>query len=339
MTRKITIALDCMGGDNAPKSVIDGVKLASNEFKGEVKFLLFGDKSKIEDLIGKNRIKSEYEIIHTDDIVLPDEKPSIAIRKNRKSSMALAIEAVKSGEADASVSAGNTGALMALSKIILRTLPGISRPALIQLMPNTNKSCTALLDMGANIDCDYMNLCQFAVMGVSYYDALMSKEMPSVALLNIGSEETKGDDAIRDAAGFLKESKLSKNFVGFVEGNDILTGKVDVVVADGFAGNVSLKSIEGTSKVFSKFLKEMYSSNIFTKIGYLFVRNKLNKIKETLNPEKYNGAMLIGLNGISIKSHGNANGVSFYHAIKNTVSLVKSNINDKITTLINELEN
>lgn len=339
MTRKITIALDCMGGDNAPGSVVGGMKLASDEFKDEVKFLLFGDKSKIENLIRESCVKSEYDIIHTDDIVLPDEKPSIAIRRSRNSSMALAIEAVKSGEADASLSAGNTGALMALSKIILRTLPGISRPALIQLMPNTKKSCTAMLDMGANIDCDYMNLCQFAVMGVSYYDALMSKDSPSVALLNIGSEETKGDNVIREAYSFLKESKLSKNFVGFIEGNDILTGKVDVIVADGFAGNVSLKSIEGTSKVFSKFLKEMYSSSIFSKIGYLFVKKKLDRIKETLNPEKYNGAMLIGLNGISIKSHGNANETSFYHAIKNTISLVKSNVNEKITALINELEN
>ena len=340
MTKKITISLDCMGGDNAPNSVIEGMKLASQEFKDEVKFLLFGDKSKIENLINKNSILSEYEIIDTgNDIVSPDEKPSIAIRKCRKSSMALAIESVKLKNSDASISAGNTGALMALSKIILRTLPDITRPALIQLMPNTNKGCTALLDMGANIDCDYLNLCQFAVMGVAYYDALMSKEKPTVALLNVGSEETKGNDVIKEASTFLKESKLSENFTGFVEGNEILTGKVDVVVADGFAGNISLKSIEGTSKVFSKFLKEMYSSNIFTKIGYLFVRRKLNKLKQMLNPEMYNGAMLIGLNGISIKSHGNANGTAFYHAIKNTINLVKSDINSKITYLVNELEN
>lgn len=329
-----------MGGDNAPNSVIDGVRLASQEFKDEVKFLLFGDEIKIRSIINRVSIASEYEIIDTgDNTVSPNEKPSNAIRKCRKSSMALAIESVKSKIADASISAGNTGALMALSKIILRTLPDITRPALVQLMPNTNKSCTALLDMGANIDCDYLNLCQFAIMGVAYYDALVSKKNPTVALLNVGSEETKGNDVIKEAAAFLRESKLSENFIGFVEGNEILTGKVDVVVADGFAGNISLKSIEGTSKVFSKFLKDMYSDNIFTKIGYLFVKKKFDKLKKILSPEIYNGAMLIGLNGISIKSHGNANGTSFYYAIKNTINLVKSDINSKITYLVNELEN
>ena len=235
---------------------------------------MFGDKPKIETLISKKNIKSEYKIIHTDDIVSPDEKPSIAIRKCRNSSMALAVESVKSKVADASISAGNTGALMALSKIILKTLPGINRPALIQLLPNINKSCTAMLDMGANIDCDYMNLFQFAVMGVAYFDALVSKKNPTVALLNVGSEETKGGNVIKETANFLRDSKLSKNFVGFVEGNDVLAGKVDVIVADGFAGNVSLKSIEGMSRVFADLLKEMYASSIFTKIGYLFVKNK-----------------------------------------------------------------
>lgn len=337
--KKVVVSLDCMGGDNAPTSVLDGVELASNEFGDSIKFLLFGNESIIRPIIEKKSIKSEYEIIHTEDVVEPDEKPSIAIRRCRKSSMALAIESVKNGVSDASISAGNTGALMALSKIILRTLPDINRPALVQLMPNANKGCTALLDMGANIDCDYMNLVQFAIMGVSYYDALTSKQEPTIALLNIGSEETKGGDTIKEAANFLRESKLSKNFVGFVEGNDILTGKVDVIVADGFAGNVSLKSIEGTSKVFSKFLKDMYSSNIFTKIGYLFVKNKFDKLKKMLSPEIYNGAMLIGLNGVSIKSHGNANGFSFFCAIKNTVNLVRSDVNSKIINLINELDN
>lgn len=339
MIKKIVIALDCMGGDNAPKSVIDGVEIASHEFRDEIKFLLFGDKSKIERLITKKHIKSEYEIVNTTEIVFPDEKPSIAIRRCRNSSMALAIESVKSKVADASISAGNTGALMALSKIILKTLPGINRPALIQLMPNIEKGCTAFLDLGANIDCDYMNLFQFAVMGVAFFDALVSKKNPSLALLNVGSEETKGGNVIKEAASFIKDSKLGNNFVGFVEGNDVLTGKVDVIVADGFAGNVSLKSIEGTSKVFASLLKDMYSTNILTKIGYFFIRNKLNKLKKMLNPEIYNGAMLIGLNGISMKSHGNANGVAFYNAIRNTVSLIKSDINDKITYLINELEN
>ena len=336
---KITIALDCMGGDFSPNSVLDSLPIIEKEFGDKINFLLYGDKNLIESYLIKNKINySNHTIVHTDIKIDSDEKPSVALRRGKHSSMGMAIQAVKDGKAKACISAGNTGALMALSKLILRTLPDIDRPALVQLMPNRKHSCTAMLDMGANIDCDALNLYQFALMGNAYYSSVTGKESPTIGLLNIGSEDIKGNDAIREASLMLQESKLNKHFLGFVEGNDILTGKVDIVVSDGFAGNVALKSIEGVSKFFADELKGIFKSSIFTKLAFLLLMKKFKLFKEKINPAVYNGAMFVGLNGISIKSHGNADGVAFANAIKNTINLIKSDINTKIINLVKETE-
>jgi len=336
--KKITISLDCMGGDNAPLSVIEGASIVARE-NNDVYFLLHGKEEEIEKILRKHpELRKTSEIRHTESFIAGDEKPLNALRKGKNSSMRLAIESVKHGEADAVVSAGNTGALMAISKIVLRSLPSIDRPALIQLIPNQSGTATALLDMGANLECDSLNLCQFAIMGSAFYSAVMKAKNPSIGILNIGSEDMKGNDAVKNAANMLKDSSLKKNFYGFVEGNDLLKGVVDVVVTDGFSGNIALKTIEGTSKFIGLVIREGFKSSLMAKIGYLFAKRALDKAKETLNPKLYNGAMFVGLNGISVKSHGNADGFAYSNAIKNTISLIENKVNEKISTLIEESE-
>ena len=330
LENKIVIALDCMGGDNAPASVIEGIDFLDESIKKDLYFLLFGD----EDKVGKYlrmypNVKDISKFIHTDVYISGNDKPSLSIRK-RNSSMRLAVEAVKSGEASAMISAGNTGALMAISKMVLKTIVGIDRPALIQLIPNFLGTSTALLDMGANIDCDSTNLYQFALMGSAFYKAVNNFENPKVALLNVGSEEMKGNDAVKNASIMLKESSLKDNFVGYVEGDDITKGLVEVVVTDGFTGNIALKSIEGASKFFASVMKEGFTHGILSRIGYLLAANGINKAKSKIDHKRHNGAMLVGLNGIVVKSHGNAEKVSFANAIKNTVNLVKNRINENI---------
>jgi len=325
-----------MGGDNAPLSVIEGASIVAKE-NDNINFLLFGKEKEIGKILNKHpKLKEISEIRHTESFISNEEKPLIALRKGKDSSMRLAIESVKHGEADAVISAGNTGALMAISKIVLRSLPSIDRPALIQLMPNQSGSATALLDMGANIECDSLNLCQFAIMGSAFYSAVMKTARPSIGILNIGSEDMKGNDAVKNASNMLKESSLRKNFYGFVEGDDILKGVVDVVVTDGFSGNIALKAIEGASKFVALVLKEGFKSSFLAKIGYLFAKKALDRTKKLVDPKLYNGAMLVGLNGISVKSHGNSDGFAYSQAIKHTISLVEHNVNQKIADLIEE---
>lgn len=339
---KITISLDCFGGDNSPSAVIDGMALffkRNKNLKLNIKFLLFGDSNVIERELKKySRLPLCYEIVHTDKKISSDEKPSLAVRRGKDSSMWLAIESVKEKRADASISAGNTGALMAISKLLLRTLPGVDRPALIQIMPAQNNGSVSLLDLGANIDCTSENLYQFAIMGSVYYSAITGKENPRIGLLNIGSEDIKGNDVIKHASIMLKESSQKDNFYGFVEGNDIFRNVVDVVVTDGFTGNVALKTIEGTVKFVAYNIKNTVKKSILAICGLIFLIPAIRKFKKKISPENYNGALFIGLNGISMKSHGNANGVSFYYAIENTVKLVRSRINDKIISKLDEAE-
>lgn len=319
-----------MGGDNAPSCVIEGIAFLNDDIKKNLFFLLFGDENKINRYLQKYpEVKKISKLIHTEVYISSDDKPSLSIRK-RDSSIRLAIEAVKSGEAQAAISAGNTGALMAISKMVLKTIPGIDRPALIQLLPNFLGTSTALLDMGANIDCDSTNLYQFAMMGSAFYKAVNNCNNPKIAILNVGSEEMKGNDAVKNASIMLKESHLSGNFLGYVEGDDIMKGLVDVIVTDGFTGNVALKSIEGASKFFANIMKEGFSHGILSKIGYLLAMNGINKAKKKIDHKQHNGAMFIGLNGIVVKSHGNADKISFASAIKNTVNLIKNRINDEI---------
>jgi glycerol-3-phosphate acyltransferase PlsX len=227
---------------------------------------------------------------------------------------------------------------MALSKLILRPLVNVDRPALVQLMPSRNDGSVVLLDMGANIECSSENLYQFALMGSVFCSILTEKENPRIGLLNVGSEDLKGNDVVKHTAIKLKESILKDNFYGFVEGNDIFRNVVDVIVTDGFTGNIALKTIEGTTKFIAENVKMLFKRSIMSVIGYLFLIRSLKIFKKKINPENYNGAMFVGLNGISVKSHGNANGIAFYHAIENTVKLVKSNINEKIITLLNDID-
>lgn len=336
---KITISLDCLGGDNCPSAMIEGMVIFLKKHKNfNIKFLLFGDSSLIKKELQKYKdFSNYYEIIHTDKKIFSEDKPSIALRKGKNSSMWLTVESVKEKSADACISAGNTGALMAISKLLLRSLPNVDRPALIQILPTQNNGSVALLDMGANIDCTSENLYQFALMGSVFYSVINEKENPRIGLLNVGSEDLKGNDVVKHTAVMLKEGIYKDNFYGFVEGNDIFRNVVDVIVTDGFTGNVTLKTIEGTVKFMALNIKEVFKRSILAIIGYLFLFNSLKKFKKKINPENYNGALFIGLNGISVKSHGNANGKAFYYAIENTVKLVKSNINDKIIDLLNDI--
>lgn len=335
MTEKVKIALDCMGGDNAPKIIIDGAEIASKKYK-DAHFLLFGKEDLIKPLLENcSNLRTKSTIIHTDEFISPDEKPSIALRKGTNSSMRLAINAVKNQDADVAISAGNTGALMAISKIVLRPLPSIDRPAIVTSIPNQKNSGTVLLDMGANVECDSDVLFQFAVMGHAFAKAALKIQNPKIGILNIGSEDLKGNDAVRSAALMLKESDLRDSFYGYVEGNDITKGTVDVVVTDGFTGNISLKVIEGTAKMVSDILREAFSKSIISKIGYLLAKNAISCSRKKMDPRLHNGAMLVGLNGVVVKSHGGADEVGFANSISVAISLVKDKINEKIS---NELK-
>jgi len=330
VTKNLTVALDCMGGDRAPQIVIEGADLIASS-NLDIHFLLFGDSKKITPILQNCRyLKGRYTLNHTEEFVSSDEKPSIALRRGTKSSMRLAINSVKDGEADVAISAGNTGALMAMSKIVLRSLPSIDRPAIITSIPNQKKKATIMLDMGANVECDADVLFQFAVMGHAFARTTLKIENPTIGILNVGSEEAKGNDAVRGAATLLKASNLKNDFYGYVEGDDITKGTVDIVVTDGFTGNITLKAIEGTVKLVTNVIKEGFSDSIWSKIGYILASASINKAKKIMDPRMHNGAMLVGLNGVVVKSHGGTDKVGFSNAIKVAISLVKHEINEQI---------
>lgn len=317
-----------MGGDHAPKMVLKGVKIARKRYPN-VHFLLFGDETRLAPLM-KKKLRKVCTIRHTPDVVTGDAKPSQALRSGRNSSMWLAIKAVKDGEAAGVVSAGNTGALMAMAKLSLRTLPGIDRPAIATLLP-TIRGESVMLDLGANTECDANNLVDFAVMGEVFARTLLGIPSPSVGLLNIGSEDLKGTDSLRQAAAQLRSHPIdSLNFYGFVEGDDIGKGTVDVVVTDGFTGNVALKTAEGTAKLYSQFLRSAFQSSLLAKIGFLFARRALDQVRKRTDPRRYNGAMFLGLNGICVKSHGGTDAVGFANAIGVAVDLISNDLNSRI---------
>lgn len=331
MTKTYTVALDCMGGDRAPQIVIEGADLisASNQ---NIHFLLFGDSKKINPILQNCRyLKGRYTLTHTEEFISSDEKPSIALRRGTKSSMRLAINSVKENKADVVVSAGNTGALMAMSKIVLRSLPSIDRPAIITSIPNKKKKGTVMLDMGANVECSSDVLFQFAVMGHAFARAVYKIKQPTIGLLNVGSEEAKGHDNVKNAAALIRQSDLKDDFFGYVEGNDITKGTVDVVVTDGFTGNVTLKAIEGTVKLMSAIIKEGFNRSILSKLGYLLASFSINKATKGMDPRLHNGAMFVGLNGVVVKSHGGTDRVGFANAIKVAISLVENKINEQIS--------
>lgn len=336
MAKKITIAVDAMGGDHAPKMVIDGIAEARRLFP-DTKFHIFGDEVAIKSLlVDYPELRAASEIIHTDSVVSSTDKPSQALRRGRQSSMGLAIQAVKDDIADVAISAGNTGALMALAKFMLRTMPGIDRPALVSPMP-TLRGESVMLDLGANVECDSNNLVQFAIMGAAYANTVLGLSKPTVALLNVGTEDLKGKDSIKAAADVLRSSPhLPLQFTGFVEGNDIATGAVDVVVTDGFTGNIALKTAEGTARLVTDLLGRAFKSTAMTKLGYLLARHGLKSLKDHLDPNNHNGGVFLGLNGVVMKSHGGANAHGFSSAVTSAIDMAQ---NDLIRLISENLQN
>lgn len=338
MNQEYSIALDAMGGDHGPSVTVPAALRVLKE-SPSLKIILVGDQEILtrELAAHSSQTGSRVEIQHASEQVAMDEKPSVALRTKKDSSMRVAIDLVKEGRAQACVSAGNTGALMATARFVLKTLPGIDRPAILTTLP-TMKGHTNMLDLGANVDTSAENLFEFAVMGSVLTSAVENIESPSVGLLNIGEEEVKGNERVKEAARLLSESKL--NYIGFIEGDDIYKGTADVVVCDGFVGNVALKTSEGVAKMISHFMREEFKRNIFTKFAALVAMPVLNALAKRIDPRRYNGASLVGLQGIVIKSHGNADVVSYATAIREAVMEVKKNVPERISkhveTALNE---
>ncbi len=318
-----------MGGDEAPEIVIEGMKLFSRE-RQDVSFIMHGDARRIEPLLKKApEIRDISKLHHTDSQILMEDKPSQALRKARNSSMWNAVESVKSGAAHAAVSAGNTGALMAISIMLLRKMKGVHRPGMTALWP-TQKGVCIVLDVGANLDADATQLAIFAIMGEAYARAVTGKKHPSVGLLNIGAEESKGHSHLKMAADMISSDLLGLNYHGFVEGDDIPAGTVDVVVTDGFSGNVALKTAEGTARLVASYMKEAFAGDIFSKIGAGLAASGLRRLRVKMNPSKVNGGVLLGLNGVVVKSHGGTDAQGYATAINLAADLAKSNYKDEL---------
>ncbi len=322
------LAIDAMGGDHAPEAVLDGLELAA-ERHPQARFLLVGDEARIGGALAlRPRAAKACSLRHAPDTISGDLKPTAALRI-RGSSMRVAIDAVASREAAGVVSAGNTGALMALAKIVVKTLPEIDRPALAAIGPSA-RGDVVMLDLGANVQCDARNLVEFAVMGDAFARAVLGLTNPSIGLLNVGSEELKGDERVRLAAETLRDSHLGGGFRGFVEGHDIAAGTVDVIVTDGFTGNVALKTGEGALKLMRDLLRQVFTSSIPARIGYLLARPALDRLREWMDPRRYNGAVLIGLNGVVVKSHGGTDALGFAHAVDVAMDMVTHRFNETI---------
>jgi len=329
LSKGLVVALDCMGGDNAPGSVIEGAELARLRYPG-AKFLMFGDEQRIAPLLNKYpELLKCSEVRHTPDIIGNEIRPAVALRQGRSSSMRLAINAVQAGEAHCIVSAGNTGALMAIAKFVLKTIKGIDRPAIASYFP-TQRGETVMLDMGANVECSAENYAEFAIMGALFARTVLGVINPTIGLLNIGSEDVKGHEELRTANTMFKEMALPGTYIGFVEGNDIGTGKVDVVVTDGFSGNVALKTMEGTAKLMAHFIRHTFRQSILASLGYVLAGGAFKRLRDRMDPRHYNGAMFLGLRGICVKSHGGTDGLGFANAIGVAVDLAKQQFNDKI---------
>ncbi len=329
MSASLTLSLDAMGGDNAPDIVVKGLQIARKRHP-HVRYLLHGDESALRPAVTHgDGLDAICEIHHAEGVVGNDEKPSQAVRRGRGTSLWRAIQSVKDGTAAGVVSAGNTGAFMAMAKLALRTLPGIDRPAIAALMPTRRGDCV-MLDLGANAECDADNLVQFAIMGEVFGRNVLGLREPTIGLLNIGTEDQKGTDTLRRASAVLRESSLPIRFEGFVEGDDIGKGTVDVVVTDGFTGNVALKAIEGTSKLYAGMIRSAFESSLSGRLGYLLVRSSINKVRARTDPRRYNGAMFLGLNGIAVKSHGGTDALGFANAIDVAVDLVTHGFNETI---------
>jgi glycerol-3-phosphate acyltransferase PlsX len=330
------IAVDAMGGDDGVRVMVEGAALARRRHDG-FKFLLVGDGKRIEVALANHpNLRAASEILHCDDVVGGDELPSKAIRRAKTTSMGLAVNAVKTGDAGAAVSAGNTGALMAMSKLALRTMPGIDRPALAAVMPTLQAHDVVMLDLGANTEADARNLVQYAVMGAAYSRIVNGFERPVVRLLNIGTEEIKGTEELREAAAILAAAsaegtgRLALQFDGFVESDKINRGETHVVVTDGFSGNIALKAIEGSARFVTDLLRQAFTSSLRSKIGFLVSRPATELLKHHLDPNNHNGAVFLGLNGVVVKSHGSATVKGVAHAVAVTARLLENKLTERI---------
>ena len=333
MTDIIKIAVDAMGGDNSPNKIIDGIILNHNHNKN-VFYKIFGDENIIRNLIS-NKIKNDfYEIIHTSDIVKSTDSPLEGAKRGKNTSMWLAIESVKNKEADAIISAGNTGALLVIAKLNLKMIENIDKPALSALWPN-EKGMSVVLDLGANIECSDKNLIDFAVMGSSVFKSLYPNEIAKVALLNIGSEEMKGNEVIKETYQKLNRIKSSDyEFKGYIEGNNLMKGDVNVIVSDGFTGNIALKTAEGTANFITKELKKTFTNNIIGKLSGLINYFNFKKFKKRLDPRLYNGAIFIGLDSPVIKSHGATDYIGFSNSLSVCEKIVRGDLISKIKSNI-----
>jgi glycerol-3-phosphate acyltransferase PlsX len=321
-----------MGGDTGPAAMVAGAARAHDR-RDDLSFLLFGDQAAIREELDKyDGLGAVCEIVHCDDVIAGTEKPSQAIRRAKTSSMGRAVAAVKAGEAHAAVSGGNTGALMAMAKLALRTMPGIDRPALAALLPTLGDNDVVMLDLGANTECDVQNLVQFAVMGAAYARVVLDLERPRVQLLNIGTEELKGTDELKEAAAILRDSTdLGMRFDGFIEGDKLSRGGADVIVTDGFSGNIALKTVEGTARFVTDLIRRAFASSIRSKFGFLISRPATKLLRHHLDPNNHNGAVFLGLNGLVVKSHGSANDVGVANAIRVAARMVRQDLTRKIT--------
>ena len=333
------IAIDAMGGDHGVRVMVSGAALARRRHD-QFKFLLVGDETQIKAALDDHpNMREASEVLHCEDSVDGDERPTQALRRAKTTSMGLAIAAVKSGDCGAAVSAGNTGALMAMSKVALRTMPGIDRPALAALIPTLGDNDAIMLDLGANTNADARNLVQFAIMGAAYSRIVTGRERPRTRLLNIGTEETKGTEDIQAAAEALRAATgLAMDFEGYVEADKINRGECDVVVCDGFSGNIALKAIEGAARFVTDLLRNAFTSSLRSKIGFLVSRPATDLLRHHLDPNNHNGAVFLGLNGVVVKSHGSANAKGVANAVEVAARLLEDDITNRIKRDLGEIE-
>ena len=346
MTKKITIAIDAMGGDNAPRKNLEGLNifLDKNKSNSDFAFQLYGNKDIINSELKRLNIKQStieniINIVHTDNIVSDEETPLTAIKNSKNTSMWNSVQAQVNNTADITLSAGNTGVLLVISRMILKTMKGVSKPALAGLWPS-KKDMSVVLDLGANIECDEKNLIDFSELGSALYKAIFPKKIPSVALLNIGSEEIKGTDIIKKTYLKLKDLSKKNNFIfnGYIEGNKLMDGDSNVIITDGFTGNIALKTAEGTAKFITDSLKKSLKENIFSKLSIVFSYFSLKRFKAKLDPRKYNGAIFLGLNGPVVKSHGGTDSIGFYYSIDLCYKIIKGNLMSEIKNNLSHLD-
>ena len=341
MKKKITIAIDAMGGENAPKKNLEGLKIFLEKNKSKEDFIihLFGDKDTLEkEIKSLNISKEKIKILHSEGVVSDEDAPITAVKNSKNTSMWNSVRSQIDGEADISLSAGNTGVLLVISRMILKMMNEVSKPALAGLWPS-NKGMSVVLDLGANIECDEKNLVDFSEMGAALFKSIFPNQKPYVALLNIGSEEIKGTETLKKAFLKLKELSNENNFLfnGYIEGNQLMDGNSNVIVTDGFTGNIALKTAEGTAKFLTDNLKRSLTETFLSKISIIFSYFSLKKFKSKLDPRKYNGAIFLGLNGPVVKSHGSTDSIGFYHSIDLCYKIIKGNLMGQIKNNLNHL--